>query len=84
MQYDAIIRERKKVALQEGLDIARTELARRRRRLGTLTREQELVLENLMMLAVTKVSELVGNVQSSMEGMGQSDNSNARQQLEGL
>ena len=35
-------------------------MARRRRRLGTLTLEQEIEVEHLLMLTVTKVSELAG------------------------
>jgi len=44
----------------DGIAIARAEMARRRRGLGTLTREQEVAIENLLLSIVTRVSELVG------------------------
>jgi hypothetical protein len=40
--------------------IARAEMARRRRRLGTLTRGQEVAIENLLLSTVTRISELMG------------------------
>jgi hypothetical protein len=49
-------------ALQQAKEIARAELARRRRRLGELTPEQELGVENLLMSTVTRISELVERV----------------------
>jgi hypothetical protein len=49
-------------ALPEAKDIALAEMARRRGRLGTLTREQEIGLEDLLMSTVTRISELVGRV----------------------
>ena len=44
----------------EGIAIARAEMARGRRRLGTLTREQEVAIENLLLSTVNRISELVG------------------------
>ena len=52
-------------ALQKALEIARTELARRRRRLGNLTQEQETVIEELLFRTVSKVSELAGRILES-------------------
>jgi hypothetical protein len=50
--------ERRQVAIREAERIARSELARRRRKLGTLTREQEAGLEILLLTTVTLVSNL--------------------------
>ena len=44
----------------DGIAIARAELARRRRGLGTLTPRQEIAIENLLLSTVTRVSELMG------------------------
>ena len=44
----------------DGIAIARAEMARRRRRLGTLTRGQEVAIENLLMFTATRISKLVG------------------------
>jgi hypothetical protein len=52
-----VVRDRH-LALIEAQNMARAELARRRKRLGELTPEQEIALENLLFSAVTKVSEL--------------------------
>jgi hypothetical protein len=54
------------MSLPEAKEIALTELARRRQRLGNLTRDQEISLENLMMVAVTRVSEEAGKVLESL------------------
>ena len=54
-----VVRE---ATLQQAKEIARAELARRRRRLGELTPEQELGVENLLMSTVTRISELVERV----------------------
>jgi len=45
--------------------IAKAEMVRRRRGLGTLTREQELAIENLLTSTATKVSDLVGKALGS-------------------
>ena len=52
-------------ALQKALEIARTELARRRRGLGNLTQEQETVIEDLLIRTVNRVSELAGRILES-------------------
>ena len=44
----------------DGVAIARAEMARRRTRLGTLTREQEIAIENVLVSTATRISELVG------------------------
>ena len=49
-------RERRAAALRESENIARTEMARRRRRLGTLTPEQELSIERFLISTVNKIS----------------------------
>ena len=47
-------------------DIARAELARWRRRLGPLTHEQEVRIENLVIATATKISLLGGQVMQSL------------------
>lgn len=44
----------------DGIAIARTEMARRRRKLGTLTHQQELAIEDLLLSTANRISELVG------------------------
>jgi hypothetical protein len=44
----------------DGIAIARAEMARRRRKLGTLTRRQEVAIQNLLLSTVNRISELVG------------------------
>ncbi|HEV7395938.1 MAG TPA: hypothetical protein VGN86_05465 [Pyrinomonadaceae bacterium] len=44
----------------DGIAIARAEMARRRRKLGTLTRQQEVAIENLLLSTINRISELVG------------------------
>jgi hypothetical protein len=51
--------ERSEVALLEMQDIALSELARRRRRLGNLTLDQELAVETLLISTVSRISEIV-------------------------
>ena len=53
-------------ALCEAKEIARAELARRRWRLGGLTREQEMGVEKLIMSTVTKVLEVAGTALDSL------------------
>ena len=62
---DVVNREPADAALQKALEIARTELARRRRRLGNLTPEQETVIEDLLFRTVNRVSELAGRILES-------------------
>ena len=59
---------RKMATLSEAKDIARAEMARQRRRLGTLTREQEIEVEHLLRLTVTKVAQLTGRVLEAIRG----------------
>ena len=54
--------EETKVLLSEANDVARTQLIRFRRRLGTLTHDQELQIENLLISTVTKISLVTGKV----------------------
>ena len=49
--------------LAEALNIARAQLARRRRQLGELTREQEIAVENLMMSTTAKIAGLIREAQ---------------------
>lgn len=51
--------ERREVALRDAQDIARSEMARRRRELGNLTPEQELSIETLLISTVNRVSKMV-------------------------
>lgn len=53
-------------ALREAKAIARAELARRRRQLGELTREQEIGVEDLIMSTVTEVLEIAGTALDSL------------------
>ena len=46
-------------SLVEPNDIARTQLQRFRRRLGTLTPDQELQIENLLISVAAKISAIV-------------------------
>ena len=62
---DMVSRGRMEAALLEAKEIARAEMARRRRRLGELTPEQETVIEDLLIRTVTRVSELVERVQAT-------------------
>ena len=58
----ANVREETKAALSDANDIARAQLVRFRRRLGRLTRDQELQIENLLISTVTKISLVTGRV----------------------
>ena len=49
-------------------EIAQAQLVRFRRRLGTLTRDQELQIENLLISTVTKISLMTGRL---IESLGQ-------------
>lgn len=52
------LQQKTKSVLHDPKEIARAELVRFRRLLGTLTREQELGIENLLMSTATTVSIL--------------------------
>ena len=62
---DVVNRQPEDPALQNAFEIARTELARRRRGLGNLTQEQETVIEDLLFRTVNRVSELAGRILES-------------------
>lgn len=62
---DVVNRELGDAALQKALEMARTELARRRRGLGDLTQEQETVIEDILIRTVNRVSELAGRILES-------------------
>ncbi len=53
-------------ALSEAKAIARAELARRRPRLGELTHEQEMGVENLIMSTVTKLFDSLPDVRQTL------------------
>jgi hypothetical protein len=52
------VREETKAALGDANDIARAQFVRFRRRLGTLTQDQELQIEDLLISTVMKISLL--------------------------
>ncbi|HSE24919.1 MAG TPA: hypothetical protein VLB68_24880, partial [Pyrinomonadaceae bacterium] len=47
-------------------EIARMQLVRFRRRLGTLTLDQELQIEDLLISTVTKISSITGRLLESL------------------
>lgn len=59
-------RAEREAALCEAKAMARAELARRRRRLGELTPEQEMAVERLIMSTVTKVLEVAETALESL------------------
>ena len=62
------VREQIATQFSDPHEIARAQLVRFRRRLGTLTRDQELQIENLLISTVTKISLMTGRL---MESLGQ-------------
>lgn len=56
------VREETKASFTDANNIARAQLERFRRRLGMLTREQELQIENLLISTVTRVSLVAARV----------------------
>src|SRR5882724_6827398 len=60
------VREETKAAVSDANDIARAQLVRFRRRLGRLTRDQELQIENLLISTVTKISLVTGRVMEAL------------------
>ena len=60
------VREETKAALSDANDIARGQLVRFRRRLGRLTHDQELQIENLLISTVTKISLVTGRVMEAL------------------
>ena len=61
------VREQIAVPFSDPHEIARMQLVRFRRRLGTLTREQELQIEDLLISTVTKISSITGRL---LEALG--------------
>lgn len=59
-------REETKAALSDANEVARTQLIKFRRRLGSLTHEQELQIENLLISTVSKISLLTERVTEAM------------------
>ena len=59
-------REETKAALSDANDVARTQLIRFRRRLGSLTHEQERQIENLLISTVSKISLLTAGIMEAM------------------
>jgi hypothetical protein len=55
-----------KFQLRDPREVAQTELARWRRRLGPLTHEQEVEIEDLVISTATKISLLGGRVLQSL------------------
>jgi hypothetical protein len=59
-------REETKAALSDANEVARTQLIRFRRRLGSLTHEQERQIENLLISTVSKISLAAAEVMETM------------------
>ena len=59
MEVDVVSQQGSKSTLNRAQDIARAEMARRRRRLGNLTEEQESAIEILLFLTLFKSSEML-------------------------
>lgn len=60
------VEEETKAALSDANDVARMQFVKFRRRLGGLTHEQELQIENLLISTVSKISVLTGRVMEAM------------------
>ena len=63
-------REETKAALGNANDVARTQFMKFRRRLGSLTPEQEIQIENLLISTVSKISLVT---ESAIEAMTEND-----------
>ena len=59
MAVDVVSQQRSRSTLNRAQEIARTEMVRRRRRLGNLTQEQESAIEALLVSTVFKASEMI-------------------------
>lgn len=62
---DVVHRDPGDATLQNASEIARTQLARRRRGLGNLTQEQETAIEDLLVSTVNRVAKLAGRILES-------------------
>jgi hypothetical protein len=51
--------------LANALEIARTQIARHRRKLGSLTQEQEIAIQDLLIRTVNRVSKIARQTQES-------------------
>jgi len=60
------VREQIAAPFSDPHEIARTQLVRFRRRLGTLTLDQELQIEDLLISTVTKISSITGRLLESL------------------
>jgi hypothetical protein len=60
------VREQIAGPLSDPHEIARMQLVQFRRRLGTLTLEQELEIEDLLISTVTKISSITGRLLESL------------------
>jgi len=60
------VRGQTKTTFSDPNEIARTQLVRFKRRLGALTNEQELQIENLLSSTITKISLMTGRVMESL------------------
>jgi glutamyl-tRNA reductase len=65
-------------------DVARAELARQRKRLGPLTKDQETAIESLLMSIVNKISHPVMNQMRRFYETGESDDAETPQDPTGL
>jgi len=65
-------------------DVARAELARQRKRLGPLTKDQETAIESLLMSIVNKISHPVMNQMRRFYETGESDDAESPQDPTGL
>ena len=63
-------REETKAALGNANDVARTQFLRFRRRLGSLTHDQEIQIENLLISTVSKISLVTERVIEAMTENG--------------
>lgn len=59
-------REETKAALSDANNVARTQLLRFRRRLGSLTHDQEIEIENLLISTVSKLSLVAAGVMEAV------------------
>jgi hypothetical protein len=60
------VREETKAGLGDANDIARAQFVRFRRRLGTLTQDQESQIEDLLISTVTKISSVTVRVMEAL------------------
>jgi hypothetical protein len=56
--------------LANALEIARTQIARHRRKLGSLTQEQEIAIQDLLIRTVNRVSKIARQMRESYTEVG--------------